>query len=265
MMCSLTITDGVGDGWFGSWVGVYQDGWASPQYQMGPDDGDEQSFEVYLSSEEEVGLYFFTTPQSQLSAAQCGFMLEGPTGDTLLQVDQWDAVPFPYTYSVAPYCGNSCEPFVYDCADESAQNYNANANADDGSCYYAAGCMQAGYVEYYTQGYEADYDDGSCDTLAVFGCTDELALNYNPEANVDIDSCIDVIVDCTDPIAVNYNELANIQTSLDVFTEVYNALGHLIVSGTREKRIDLTELPSGSYQVVINYNGRIINKKIIKI
>ena len=343
---TLTITDGVGDGWFGSWVGVYQDGWVSPQYQMGPDDGEEQSFDVYLSSEEEVGLYFFTTPQSQLSAAQCGFMLEGPTGDTLLQVDQWDAVPFPYTYSVEPYCGNSCEPFVHDCADESAQNYNANANADDGSCYYAAGCMQAGYVEYYTQGYEADYDDGSCDTLAVFGCTDELALNYNPEANVDIDSCIEVIVDCTDPIAVNYNELANtpdnelclydagcigepgepyylndscyawiididsyccevawddacidlysyceqgwpmgvpqvndglsvypnpvnsvlnIQTSLDVFTEVYNALGHLIVSSTREKRIDLTELPSGSYQVVINYNGRIINKKIIKI
>ena len=61
------------------------------------------------------------------------------------------------------------------------------------------------------------------------------------------------------------NSVLNIQTSLDVFTKVYNALGHLIVSGTREKRIDLRELPSGSYQVVINYNGRIINKKIIKI
>ena len=206
--------------------------------------------------------------------------------------------------------------------------------------------MQAGYVEYYTQGYEADFDDGSCNTLAVFGCTDELALNFNPEANVDIDSCIEVILDCTDPIAVNYNELANtpdnelclydagcigepgepyylndscyawiididsyccevawddacinlysyceqgwpmgvpqvnddfsvypnpvnntlnIKTSLSVFTEVYNVFGQLVVSGTKEKRIDLTELPIGSYQVVINYNGRIINKKIIKI
>ena len=320
---TLTITDGVGDGWFGSWVGVYQDGWVSPEYQMGPNDGDEESFEMYLSSDEEIGVYFFTTPQSQLSAAQCGFMLEGPTGDTLLHVDQWDAVPFPYTYNVEPYCGNSCVPFIYGCTDITAQNYDQSYNTDDGSCYYAAGCMQAGYVEYYTQGYEADYEDGSCNTLAIFGCTDELALNYDPEANVDIDSCIDVIVDCTDPIAVNYNELANtpnndlclydagcigepgdpyylndscyawiididsyccevawddacvnlydycqqgwpmgvpqvndginiypnpvnsvlnIQTSLDVFTEVHNSFGQIVVVGTREKRIDLTEL-----------------------
>ena len=61
------------------------------------------------------------------------------------------------------------------------------------------------------------------------------------------------------------NSVLNIQTSLDVLTEVYNALGHLIVSGTKEKRIDLSGLPSGVYQVVINYNGRIINKKIVKI
>ena len=56
----------------------------------------------------------------------------------------------------------------------------------------------------------------------------------------------------------------NIQTSLDVFTEVYNAFGQLVVVGTREKRIDLRDLPNGFYEVVISYNGRIINKKIIK-
>jgi len=40
--------------------------------------------------------------------------------------------------------------------------------------------------------------------------------------------------------------------------------GQLIVFGTREKRIDLSNLPKGFYEVVINYNGRIVNKKIIK-
>ena len=112
-------------------------------------------------------------------------------------------------YSFMPYCGTSCIPFIYGCTDVFAQNYDSDANTEDESCYYNAGCTQAGYLEYYTQGYEADFDDGSCDVLAVFGCTDSEALNYDPEANVDIDSCIEVVVDCMDPNAFNYNELAN--------------------------------------------------------
>jgi hypothetical protein len=210
---TLTITDGVGDGWFGSWLGVYQDGWTSPQYKMGPNDGNEETFDVYLSSEEEIELFFFTTPQSQNQVAQCGFMLVGPTGDTLIDVSQWSITPFPNTYTVTPYCGNSCIPFVYGCTDDLAQNYSSAANADDNSCYYNAGCTQAGYLEYYTQGYEADYDDGSCLTLALFGCTDPDALNYDPEANVDIDSCIDVVEGCMDIYAYNYNEDANTPTN----------------------------------------------------
>ena len=206
---TLTITDGVGDGWLGSWLGVYQDGWTSPQYKMGPNDGNDESFDVYLSSEEEIEIFFFTTPQSQNQVEQCGFMLMGPTGDTLIDVAQWSMVPYPNTYSVTPYCGNTCEPFVPGCTDEEAQNYSSVANIDDGECYYAAGCTQAGYLEYYEQGFEADFDDGSCVTLALFGCTDPEAINYDPEANVDIDSCVPVIEGCLDIDAYNYNEEAN--------------------------------------------------------
>jgi hypothetical protein len=176
---------------------------------MGPNDGTQEVFDVYLSAEEEIELFFFTTPQSQNQVNQCGFMLVGPTGDTLIDVSQWSITPFPNTYTVTPYCGNSCVPFVYGCIDQTAQNYNAEANTDNESCYYNAGCTQAGYVEYYNQGYEADYDDGSCETLAVFGCMDDEALNYDPEANVDTGDCIEVILDCMDPNAFNYNELAN--------------------------------------------------------
>ena len=206
---TLTITDGVGDGWFGSWLGVYQNGWTSPQYKMGPNDGYDEVFDVYLSSEEEIELFFFTTPQSQNQVDQCGFVLVGPTGDTLINVPQWTITPFPNTYTVKPYCGNSCVPFVYGCTDDTAQNYDAEANTENNTCYYNAGCTQAGYVEYYNQGYEADYDDGSCETLAIFGCMDSQALNYDPEANVDTGDCIEVVLDCMDPNAFNYNELAN--------------------------------------------------------
>ena len=139
-------------------------------------------------------------------------MLVGPTGDTLIDISQWSITPFPNTYSVTPYCGNTCVPFVYGCTDDAAQNYDAYANTENGSCYYNAGCTQAGYLEYYTQGYDADYDDGSCETLAIFGCTDVEALNFEPEANVDNNSCIDVIEGCMDIDAYNYNEDANTST-----------------------------------------------------
>ena len=206
---TLTLTDGAADGWFGSWLGVRQGEWLSPQYKVGPDDGLEESFELYLSSEEEVELYFFPTPQSMFSIAQCGFMLEGPTGDTLINVPQWSIIPFPYTYKATTYCGNFCEEYAYGCLDTLAQNYDVYANSPDSSCYYAAGCMQAGYLEYYTQGYEADYDDGSCLTLAVFGCTDSTALNFDAGANVDNGSCIPVVIGCMDLSAYNYNAEAN--------------------------------------------------------
>ena len=206
---TLTLTDGAADGWFGSWLGVRQGEWLSPQYKMGPEDGLEESFELYLSSDKEVELYFFPTPQSMFTVAQCGFMLEGPTGDTLVNVPQWSIIPFPYTYKATTYCGNFCEEFAYGCLDTLAQNYDVSANSPDSSCYYAAGCMQAGYLEYYTQGYEADYDDGSCLTLAVFGCTDSTALNFDAGANVDNGSCIPVVVGCMDLSAYNYNAEAN--------------------------------------------------------
>ena len=206
---TLTLTDGAADGWFGSWLGVRQGEWLSPQYKMGPEDGLEESFELYLSSDKEVELYFFPTPQSMFTVAQCGFMLEGPTGDTLVNVPQWSIIPFPYTYKATTYCGNFCEEFAYGCLDTLAQNYDVSANSPDSSCYYAAGCMQAGYLEYYTQGYEADYDDGSCLTLAVFGCTDSTALNFDAGANVDNGSCIPVVIGCMDLSAYNYNAEAN--------------------------------------------------------
>ena len=62
---------------------------------------------------------------------------------------------------------------VLGCTDQEANNYNSEANADDGSCIYD-----------------------------VVGCTDEQANNYNSEANIDDGSCAydGINCGCTDPI-----------------------------------------------------------------
>lgn len=50
----------------------------------------------------------------------------------------------------------------------------------------------------------------ACDVVEppVYGCTDELALNFNPEANIDDESC--VVIGCMDETAFNFVANANV-------------------------------------------------------
>ena len=211
---TLTITDGVGDGWFGSWLGIYQLGtiFNSPQYQMGPNDGTELSFNISgLDATQPAYIYFFVTPQSINTAQQCGFTLTNPNGDVIIDVPFFNIIPFInesgwYAYEIDPYCGNTCEPFILGCQFPTALNYNDEANVDDGSCIYFPGCTNPAYIEYSE---EADLDDGSCSTLVVFGCTDPDAFNFDEEANTDNDGCIPKIFGCTNELAFNYDPNAN--------------------------------------------------------
>ena len=191
-----------GDGWFGSWLGIYQLGtiFNSPQYQMGPNDGTELSFEISgLDATQPAYIYFFVTPQSIGTAQQCGFTLTNSNGDVIIDVPFFNIIPFInesgwYVYEVTPYCGNTCEPYIYGCTYPTAINYNDEANSDDESCVYSPGCTNPAYVEYSE---EADIDDGSCSTLVVFGCTDPDAFNFDEEANTDNDGCVPKIFGCT--------------------------------------------------------------------
>tara|TARA_B100000963_G_scaffold44223_2_gene32989 strand:- start:11169 stop:13232 length:2064 start_codon:yes stop_codon:yes gene_type:complete len=224
---TITLEDDAGDGWGNSHVGVKQ-GDLQWIFTVGPGEFS-QSWDLILDSDEEVDVYYFEIggpqqpPQeTQFQTLHNSIIITNEAGDTLMVegdnpfFDNGQGALQPFSnpewniYHFVPYCGNSCLPYVYGCLDIEAQNYSEEANADDGSCYYAAGCTQPGYLEYYNQGYEADFDDGSCEIMAVFGCMDVTALNYDPEANVDIGTCIEAVVDCMDPNAFNYNELANI-------------------------------------------------------
>ena len=56
----------------------------------------------------------------------------------------------------------------------------------------------------------------------IYGCTNELASNYNLLANVDNGTCVFPIVGCTDTAAVNYNPLAELDDGSCNFFECSN-------------------------------------------
>jgi hypothetical protein len=94
---------------------------------------------------------------------------------------------------------------VYGCTDSTANNYDASANTDDGSCTYDVfGCTDPLACNYDSS---ANVDDGSC--LTAYGCTDPTQFNYDANATCDDGSCIPFQGGCTDPTAMNYNASAN--------------------------------------------------------
>ena len=84
-----------------------------------------------------------------------------------------------------------CIPIVSGCMLAYADNYNASANTDDGSCQFI-GCTDEAYIEY-DPIYNQDTDPTSCFTIKVYGCTNSIAFNYDPLANTDDETCVPTI------------------------------------------------------------------------
>ena len=207
---TLSLTDLAANGWAGSYVILEHNDSTYGPFTI-PYGQSSIDTNIALNAPKPVRLKFFTTPQSAFTAIECGFGLYSSTGDTTLYN------PGGFISNIQPYiwytgitnCGNSCLPYVYGCTDTLALNYDSLANTEDSTCYYLPGCTSPAYLEYYTQGFVADYDNGSCDTLAVWGCMDSTAFNYDSTANIDNGGCLPIISGCMNPFAFNYDPLAN--------------------------------------------------------
>ena len=130
------------------------------------------------------------------------------------------------------------------CMDETAFNYNSEANTDDGSCIAAVlGCTDQSAFNYNS---DANTDDGSCYPIK-YGCLDETAFNYNDydldgfsnplsdidsvNINTDNNSCLEIkygCIDCTEddgtPIANNCEPNISIANTLDESCDYYGCM-----------------------------------------
>ncbi|MEY4330218.1 MAG: hypothetical protein RL609_966 [Bacteroidota bacterium] len=108
--------------------------------------------------------------------------------------------------------------------------YNTNICLDSAMCYTALMTNNAGLtgwnngyfwitvggVQVVNQSLDASLSSeeanfgmyGPCNVVVVEGCTDGSALNYNPQATFNDNSCIYPVYGCTDINALNYNPLA---------------------------------------------------------
>ncbi len=192
---TLTLTDGAGDGWFGSWIGVQQGDEIWGPFTMYPADEFEKEIQIPLYSGEAVNVMFFTQGNAETTASQCGFYFDGPNGVFMEGgTNPWsDAIKkFPFKYNGVPVCGDFCVPGIQGCTLSFACNYNPEANVD-GDCTFP--------IEYYGCDNECINDtdgDGVCDELEVVGCQDPTAFNYN-ESATDPAECEEVVLDALTP------------------------------------------------------------------
>ena len=89
------------------------------------------------------------------------------------------------TSSIHTSCAACQTVTVYGCTDSTANNYNASATVDDGSCTYTTGCTDPTATNYNAN---AVLDDGSC-YFCVYGCDDPTATNYSPSATCNDGTC----------------------------------------------------------------------------
>lgn len=133
--------------------------------------------------------------------ASPGQTLEG-LGCTDPEADNYDA-------GAVREDGSCTYDVIVGCTDSNALNYISVANADSGNCLIPVyGCPVPSALNYNPEANVYDPLIEACD-LTVQGCTDSTKLGYNPEASVDDGSCIDKVFGCMSEHAVNFDSSAN--------------------------------------------------------
>ena len=159
----------------------------------------------------------------------------------------------------------SCITPIVGCTDVSAYNYNPSANVSDSTaCLYDAGCYGGPGIPYWLNdgcyAWVIDVDDYCCTTNWDASCQsmyDYCQLGW-PTSIEDI-SALGIVV-YPNPT----KDIITIETRLDIEVELYDIMGKKVISESNVKRLDLSHLSNGLYNMVILYNDVRFSKKVIK-
>ncbi len=160
---------------------------------------------------------------------------------------------------------NSCITTVVGCTDVSAYNYNPAANVSDSTaCLYDAGCIGGPGNPYWLNdpcyAWVIDVDDYCCNTEWDAFCQD--MYNYCEQGwptNITENTGNSIIIYPNPTTGI-----LTIDSRLDLDVEVYDIVGHLIKKAEKTKRIDMSNLKPGIYNISLIYNKARFNKRVIK-
>ena len=165
----------------------------------------------------------------------------------------------------ACYDDGSCITPIVGCTDVAAYNYNPAANVSDTlSCLYDAGCYGGPGIPYWLNdgcyAWVIDVDDYCCTTEWDAACQSmyDYCQQGWPTAIEDI-SALGIVV-YPNPT----KDIITIETRLDIEVELYDIMGKKVISESNVKRLDLSKLPNGLYNMSILHNDVRYNKKVVK-
>ena len=222
----------------------YSDGWYGATYSISDADGN-----VVASGPSDMGAW--TTLDDT-------FCLEPGCYSFAATTNYYDDPYYGYTWSFGGESGNtggSAGPIsiggaecaaVAGCTNANADNYNAEANSDDGSCTYTCPINGDGmnymdgmcYEYVMNYGYTVDEMIGygydcSCVPVPVSGCMDASADNYNADATMADGSCAYTVAVGDEGVSGSY-AYANNDAASWTFTGAEGNLLTMTMSGSTE-------------------------------
>tara|TARA_R110002073_G_scaffold78139_1_gene188584 strand:- start:1068 stop:1523 length:456 start_codon:yes stop_codon:yes gene_type:complete len=148
------------------------------------------------------------------------------------------------------------------CMDQTAYNYDGNANVNDSvSCNYDAGCITGPGNPYWLNdpcyAWVVDVDNYCCKNE-----WDEVCQSmYNYCDN----TWTGPILTREESLVIYPNPTSSIiNINKSVNAVIYNNLGDVIISANNTNVLDVSKVSPGSYILRIEYKEKIIYKKIIK-
>ncbi len=159
----------------------------------------------------------------------------------------------------------SCVTPILGCTDVAAYNYDPIANVSDSlACLYDAGCYGEPGIPYWLNdgcyAWVIDVDNYCCTNDWDANCQsmyDYCELGW-PTSLENISS-LGIIV-YPNPV----KDIITIDTRLNIKIELYNMTGILILKEENINRIDISNYPSGIYNMIIIYNNKRFINKIVK-